>query len=195
MSDRLYVVVCEDADFEWSGQERSPKYAAETAVSECISRRDVTYDGTEFDVTVMLGLSSLAQPGEAVITYWRVTVEVSFTYSSHPINPPEEGDACMELWQAPGGRTHLCWGSAAFAFTKSIARPKAACRSWWPDLDTWLPILDGGEITCQSCRRGTTITHVPAWSLPELAPDVISQRVMDVRARWAAGLPAVERRP
>ena len=89
----------------------------------------------------------------------------------------------IELWQAPGGRTHLCW-------LIGTQYPRAACRTWWPNLDTWLPLLDGGEITCRTCRRTTTRTHVPAWSLPEVPPDRMSPTVEAVRARWAAGLPA-----
>ena len=94
----------------------------------------------------------------------------------------------MMLWQAPGGRAHLCWGNVAVA--DGIARPKAACRRWWPNLDTWLPLFDGGTVTCRTCLRTTTVTHVPAWTLPEVPADRMSPTVEAVRARWAAGLPA-----
>ena len=90
----------------------------------------------------------------------------------------------MELWRAPGGKTHLCWSGLQY-------QPRAACRYWWPNLDTWLPVLAGGEITCRSCRRTITITHIAAWELPVIPADRWSPTVDAVRERWRTGLPAV----
>ena len=88
----------------------------------------------------------------------------------------------MELWKSPNGKTHFCW--------RFFDRPEAACRRWWPNLDTWLPVLAGGEITCRTCLRTITLVRVPAWTLPEVPAERMSPTVEAVRARWAAGLPA-----